>query len=316
MAGGRFDGWAWFHAARGTSRRAGNLIGKQVDMTQLRELDVTRITEAVAALCRTANYNLGEDVVAALAASQAVETGPLAGRVLETIVLNAKVASDEQRPICQDTGTAVVFVDVGQDVHLVGGGLHAAINEGVRRGYREGYLRNSIVGDPLFARKNTGDNTPAVIHIELVPGDEVVLTVMPKGGGAENMSRLAMLTPADGAPGVRNFVVETVALAGPNACPPVIVGVGVGGTFDLAPTLAKHALLRQVGAPNPDAHLAAFERELLAAINALGIGPHGFGGRTTALAVHIESHPTHIASLPVAVNLQCGPAARWRQVVL
>lgn len=285
-------------------------------MAELRELHVDRITEAVAALCRTANYQLGDDVLQALEASRAVETGPLAGRVLETIVLNAKVAGAEQRPICQDTGTAVVFVDVGQDVHLIGGGLHAAINEGVRRGYREGYLRNSMVGDPLFGRQNTGDNTPAVIHVDLVPGDQVAITVMTKGGGAENMSRLTMLTPADGVTGVRAFVVETVELAGPNACPPVIVGVGVGGTFDLAPTLAKHALLRRVGAPNPDPQLAAFERELLGAINALGIGPHGFGGRTTTLAVHVESRPTHIASLPVAVNLQCGPAARQRSVTL
>lgn len=285
-------------------------------MPELRELHVDRITAAVAALCRTANYQLGDDVLQALAASRAVETGPLAGRVLETIVLNAKVAGEEQRPICQDTGTAVVFVDVGQDVHLIGGGLHTAINEGVRRGYREGYLRNSIVADPLFGRQNTGDNTPAVIHVDLVPGDQVAITVMTKGGGAENMSRLTMLTPADGVAGVRAFVVETVELAGPNACPPVIVGVGIGGTFDLAPTLAKHALLRRVGAPNPDSHLAAFEQELLGAINALGIGPHGFGGLTTALAVHVESYPTHIASLPVAVNLQCGPAARHRRVVL
>lgn len=285
-------------------------------MPELRELHVDRITAAVAALCRTANYQLGDDVLQALAASRAVETGPLAGRVLETIVLNAKVADEEQRPICQDTGTAVVFVDVGQDVHLIGGGLHAAINEGVRRGYREGYLRNSIVADPLFGRQNTGDNTPAVIHVDLVPGDQVAITVMTKGGGAENMSRLTMLTPADGVAGVRAFVVETVELAGPNACPPVIVGVGIGGTFDLAPTLAKHALLRRVGAPNPEPHLAAFEQELLGAINALGIGPHGFGGLTTALAVHVESYPTHIASLPVAVNLQCGPAARHRRVVL
>lgn len=285
-------------------------------MPELRELHVDRITAAVAALCRTANYQLGDDVLQALAASRAVETGPLAGRVLETIVLNAKVAGEEQRPICQDTGTAVVFVDVGQDVHLIGGGLHAAINEGVRCGYREGYLRNSIVADPLFGRQNTGDNTPAVIHVDLVPGDQVAITVMTKGGGAENMSRLTMLTPADGVAGVRAFVVETVELAGPNACPPVIVGVGIGGTFDLAPTLAKHALLRRVGAPNPEPHLAAFERELLGAINALGIGPHGFGGLTTALAVHVESYPTHIASLPVAVNLQCGPAARHRRVIL
>lgn len=285
-------------------------------MSRARELDVKWITEAVAKLCCDANYNLGDDVMAALESSRDTETGPLAGRVLDTIMLNARLAGDEQRPICQDTGTAVVFAEVGQDVHLVGRGLHDAINEGVRIGYREGYLRNSIVGDPLFDRTNTGDNTPAVIHVDLVPGDRVRLTVMTKGGGAENMSRMTMLTPADGIVGVRNFVVETVELAGPNACPPVIVGVGVGGTFDLAPTLAKQALLRRVGAPNSDPELADFERELLAAVNALGIGPHGFGGVTTALAVHVESHPTHIASLPVAVNLQCGPAARHRSLVL
>lgn len=285
-------------------------------MTTIREVNVALIRDAVAELCKTANYQLGDDVVLALENSRAAESGPLAGRVLETIVLNAKIANDEQRPICQDTGTAVVFIAVGQDVHLVGGALHEAINEGVRRGYREGYLRNSLVGDPLFNRKNTGDNTPAVIHVDLVPGDQVHLTVMTKGGGAENMSRMVMLTPADGVAGVRNFVVETVELAGPNACPPVIVGVGVGGTFDLAPTLAKKALLRRVGTPNPDPQLADFERELLIAINGLGIGPHGFGGLTTALAVHIEAHPTHIASLPVAVNLQCGPAARHRSATI
>lgn len=285
-------------------------------MTHIRELNISTITTAVADLCRQANYNLGDDVVQALEASRTVETGPLAGRVLETIVLNARIAGEEQRPICQDTGTAVVFVELGQDVHLVGGDLREAINAGVRRGYHEGYLRNSIVGDPLFGRANTGDNTPAVIHLNLVPGDQVQLTVMTKGGGAENMSRMAMLTPADGVAGVRAFVLETVELAGPNACPPVIVGVGVGGTFDLAPTLAKEALLRHVGTPNPDPPWADLERELLAAINALGIGPHGFGGITTALAVHINAHPTHIASLPVAVNLQCGPAARWKRMMI
>jgi len=281
-------------------------------MAIIRELNVTRICDTVADLCKIANYQLGDDVVAALEANRAQETAPLAGRVLETIVLNAKIADNEERPICQDTGTAVVFVELGQNIHLVGGLLHEAINEGIRRGYREGYLRNSMVGDPLFTRANTGDNTPAVIHIDLVPGNQAHITVMTKGGGAENMSRMAMLTPADGSAGVRDFVIETVELAGPNACPPVIVGVGVGGTFDLAPTLAKKALLRRVGTPNTDPQLAAFEQELLTAINALGIGPHGFGGRTTALAVHVESHPTHIASLPVAVNLQCGPAARHR----
>ncbi len=285
-------------------------------MRTTRELNTTQITDAVAELCQRANYELGADVLAALEQSRAQEDGPLAGRVLETIVLNANVAGAEQRPICQDTGTAVVFVELGQDVHLVGGTLSDAIHAGVRRGYREGYLRNSIVADPLFDRKNTGDNTPAVIHVELVPGEQVRLTVMTKGGGAENMSRMQMLTPADGVAGVRTFVVETVEIAGPNACPPVIVGVGVGGTFDLAPTLAKRALLRSVGQPNADPRLADFERELLTAVNQLGIGPHGFGGNTTALAVHVEQHPTHIASLPVAVNLQCGPAARHRQCIL
>lgn len=284
--------------------------------TNVRAVDVALLCDAVADLCQRANYELGDDVKVALQTSRARESSPLAGRVLDTIMLNAKIAHADRQPMCQDTGTAVVFVTLGQDVHLVGGDLYAAINEGVRRGYRAGYLRNSLVGDPLFSRKNTGDNTPAVIHIELTAGDQIHLTVMPKGGGAENMSRMQMLTPADGIAGVRAFVVESVQLAGPNACPPVIVGVGVGGTFDLAPLLAKQALLRPVGQPNTEPQLAAFEQELLAAINALGIGPHGFGGNTTALAVHVVSHPTHIASLPVAVNLQCGPAARLRSVVL
>ena len=285
-------------------------------ITSVRDVDVALLCDAVADLCQRTNYELGEDVQLALHAGRSREENPLAERVLDTIILNAKIANEDRQPMCQDTGTAVVFVRLGQDVHLVGGDLAAAINEGVRRGYQAGYLRKSIVGDPLFSRKNTGDNTPAVIHVELVPGDQVQLTVMAKGGGAENMSRLQMLTPADGIAGVRAFVLETVQLAGPNACPPVIVGVGVGGTFDLAPALAKHALLRPVGQSNADPQLAAFEQELLVAINDLGIGPHGFGGRTTALAVHVETYPTHIASLPVAVNLQCGPAARHRAIVL
>lgn len=284
--------------------------------TIVRDVDVSVLRDAVAELCQQANYELGDDVQQALQASRSRENNPLAGRVLDTIILNARIAREDRQPMCQDTGTAVVFVHLGQEVHLVGGDLHTAINEGVRRGYQAGYLRKSIVGDPLFARKNTGDNTPAVIHIDLVPGDRVRLTVMTKGGGAENMSRLQMLTPADGVAGVRAFVLETVQLAGPNACPPVIVGVGVGGTFDLVPALAKQALLRPVGQPNADPQLAAFEQELLAAVNALGIGPHGFGGSTTALAVHVETYATHIASLPVAVNLQCGPAARHRSIVL
>ena len=282
----------------------------------IREIDVNRVRDTVAALCKTANFELGEDVVNALAAGQAREAGKIGERVIDTILLNVNIASTEQRPMCQDTGTAVVFITAGQDVHFVGGSLRDAVNAGVRRGYKEGYLRNSIVNDPLWSRQNTGDNTPAMLHLNLVPGDAVKITVMTKGGGAENMSRMRMLTPAAGSEGVKAFVVETVKLAGPNACPPVIVGVGVGGTFDTAPQLAKHALLRPIGSTHHDPQTADFEAELLAEINRLGIGPHGFGGETTALAVHLETYPTHIASLPVAVNLQCGPAARHKTVML
>jgi len=282
----------------------------------LRELHISTITDAISQLCQTANFKLGDDVVHALEQSRQRESGNIGEHVLDTILLNVNLAQTEQRPMCQDTGTAVVFAQVGQDVHLIGGDVNEAIHEGVRQGYKAGYLRNSIVRDPLWARENTGDNTPAMIHVELVMGDRVKLTVMTKGGGAENMSRMQMLTPAVGAEGVRNFVIKTVEIAGPNACPPVIVGVGVGGTFDMAPMLAKKALLRHIGQPSTDPQVAAFERELLDGVNALGIGPHGFGGFTTALAVHVETMPTHIASLPVAVNLQCGPAARHQSVVI
>ncbi|MEM7126328.1 MAG: fumarate hydratase [Chloroflexota bacterium] len=282
----------------------------------VREIDVSTIQDAVAQLCQTTNYQLGDDVVEALERGKEREAGYIGERVLDTILLNVNMAKTESRPMCQDTGTAVIFVKVGQDVHLVGGLLKDAINNGVRQGYQKGYLRNSVVGDPLWSRENTGDNTPAMIHTELVPGNQVHLTVMTKGGGAENMSRMAMLTPAMGVDGVRDFVLETVEKAGPNACPPVIVGVGVGGTFDMAPMLAKKALLRHVGKPNDDPQVADFEQELLDSVNRLGIGPHGFGGFTTALAVHVETMATHIASLPVAVNLQCGPAARHRSIEL
>ncbi|MBV7337345.1 fumarate hydratase [Chloroflexi bacterium TSY] len=282
----------------------------------MREMHVNVVKDAVAQLCQTANFELGDDVVQALHQGKEKEAGNIGERVLDTILLNVNIASTESRPMCQDTGTAVIFVKVGQDVHFVGGPLNDAIHDGVRQGYEEGYLRKSMVGDPLWSRENTGDNTPAMIHVDLIPGNQVHLTVMTKGGGAENMSRMAMLTPAMGVDGVRDFVVETVEIAGPNACPPVIVGVGVGGTFDTSPMLAKKALLRRVGKPNDDSQVAAFEHELLEAINKLGIGPHGFGGFTTALAVHVETMATHIASLPVAVNLQCGPAARHRSLVL
>lgn len=280
----------------------------------IREIEVTQIEAAVAQLCQTANTQLGEDVVNALEQGKAREAGHIGEQVLDTILLNVNIARTENRPMCQDTGTAVVFAQIGQDVHIRGASLHDAINRGVRKGYQDGYLRSSIVRDPLWSRENTGDNTPAMIHVDLVPGDKVHITVMTKGGGAENMSRMRMLTPAIGVEGVHNFVLETVEKAGPNACPPVIVGVGVGGTFDMVPVLAKKALLRHVGAPNGDPKIAEFENELLEAVNGLGIGPHGFGGFTTALAVHVETMATHIASLPVAVNLQCGPAARHRSV--
>ena len=217
---------------------------------------------------------------------------------------NAEVARSEAVPMCQDTGYTVVFLELGQDVHIVGGGLEDAVNEGVRRGYKEGYLRKSIVGHPL-ERKNTGDNTPAVIHTRIVPGDKLRIIVAPKGGGSENMSAIKMFKPAEGVEGVKKFVVETVQAAGPNPCPPIVVGVGIGGTFEKAALLAKEALLREVGEPSPRPEIAVLEQELLELVNKLGIGPQGLGGSTTALGVHVEIYPAHIASLPVAVNINC-----------
>jgi fumarate hydratase subunit alpha len=245
----------------------------------------------------------------------AAEESEVGRGVLQQILENARIARQEEMPICQDCGLAVVFLDLGQDVHVVGGDLYAAINEGVRRGYKEGYLRKSSVRQPFSARVNTGDNTPAIIHTRIVPGEQVHITVAPKGGGSENMSRLAMLTPAAGRKGVADFVVKAVDEAGANPCPPIIVGVGVGGTMERVAYLAKHALLREVGTPNPDPELDELERELLERINKLGIGPQGFGGRMTALAVHIEAEPCHIASLPAAVNIQCH-AARHKEITL
>ncbi|GAB6062456.1 fumarate hydratase [Deferrisoma palaeochoriense] len=273
----------------------------------MRDVPVQAITETVRRLCVEANTRLGDDVVRAFERFRDAEESPTGRDVLEQLLENARIARDEGLPLCQDTGFAVVFVELGQDVHLVGGDLYEAVNEGVRRGYEEGYLRKSIVADPL-RRKNTGDNTPAVVHVRIVPGDRVRITFAPKGGGSENMSGIAMLKPADGVEGVKRFVVERVREAGPNPCPPTIVGVGIGGTFEVAALLAKRALLRPVGEPNPDPFYADLERELLGRINALGIGPAGLGGTTTSLAVHIEAHPCHIASLPVAVNIQCHSA--------
>ncbi|HEY8464953.1 MAG TPA: fumarate hydratase [Bacillota bacterium] len=270
----------------------------------MREIKVEQITQLVAELCQKANFFLGEDISMALKLALTEEESPVGQECLQGIIQNAAIAGEEQIPICQDTGMAVVFVEYGQEVMVTGGNFEAAINEGVRQGYCRGYLRKSVVADPLN-RVNTSDNTPAVIHTRIVPGDRIKITVAPKGFGSENMSRLVMLTPAQGITGVKRFVVETVSLAGANPCPPLVVGVGIGGTMEQAALLAKQGLLREVGTPNPDPGLAQLETELLNAINNLGIGPQGLGGRCTALAVHINSFPTHIAGLPVAVNLSC-----------
>lgn len=274
----------------------------------MREIKAAAVTEAVAALCIEANAHLPADVEAALAAALAAEPWPLAKHTLGLLEKNLEMADQCALPICQDTGMAMVFAEVGQEVH-VDGDFEAAVNEGVRRGYGEGYLRKSIVGDPL-RRVNTGDNTPAALHLRLMPGDKLRLTVAPKGFGSENMSRLAMLRPADGVEGVERFVLETVRLAGPNPCPPMVLGVGIGGSFDGVALLAKQALLRPLDKPNPDEYYAKLEKKLLAAVNELGIGPQGFGGKTTALGLAIETAPTHVAGLPVAVNVSCHATRR------
>lgn len=284
------------------------------DQPTMRDIHASAITDAVAELCMTANYALGDDVYQALQAGATDEESPIGRDVFAQLVENADIARDEQVPMCQDTGFAVVFVELGQDVHITGGLLNDAINAGVAKGYTEGYLRKSIVGHPLD-RKNTGNNTPAVIHVEIVPGDKLKITVAPKGGGSENMSGVRMLKPSDGVEGVKRFVVEAVKAAGSNPCPPIIVGVGIGGTMEKAAYLAKKALLRRVGEHNANPSDAALEGELLRLVNDIGIGPAGLGGRITALAVNVETHPCHIASLPVAVNIQCH-AARHKEVVL
>jgi fumarate hydratase subunit alpha len=271
----------------------------------VRDLDVSEISAAVRELCITANYDLPRDVYDALVAACATEDSPVGREVLGQLVENADIAARDRVPICQDTGFAVVFAEVGQDVHLVGGTLAEAVDEGVRRGYGDGYLRKSVAEEPAQARRNTKDNTPAILHTTLVPGAKVRLTMMAKGGGAENMSSLNMLKPSQGWAGMSQAVVDTVSRAGSNPCPPVIIGVGIGGTIDEVTLLAKKALLRDVGSTHPDPRVAAMEDELLGRINALGIGPQGLGGRTTALDVFIEEMPSHIASMPVAVNVQC-----------
>ena len=269
----------------------------------MRTISAAAVTETVARLCIQANTQLPPDVAAALDRARSREPWPLARETLDLLWDNLKVAGDRALPICQDTGSACVFVELGQEVHI-DGDFEQAVHEGVRRGYGEGYLRKSIVGDPL-RRVNTGDNTPAFITLRLVPGDRCAITVAPKGCGSENMSRLGMLRPADGVEGVRRFVVETVQKAGSNPCPPTVLGIGVGGTFDKVAALAKHALLRPLDQPNPDPFYAQLERELLEEVNALGIGPQGFGGKTTCLGLAIEAAPTHVAGLPVAVNVGC-----------
>jgi len=280
---------------------------------KMREIDVELITEKVRGLCMKASTDLGEDVLQAFDRAMEREESPLGLEILKELKENARIAREENVPICQDTGFAVVFVELGQEVHLVGGDLYEAIQEGVRQGYRDGYLRKSICHP--FTRANTGDNTPAIIHTELVPGDKVKMTVAPKGGGSENMSRVVMLTPSDGIEGIKRFVVQRVRESGSNPCPPTIVGVGIGGTFEQAALLAKKSLLRTLGSRNPDPELGKLESEILTEINHLGIGPQGLGGRTTSLAVHILMMPCHIASLPLAVNIQCH-AQRHKEVVV
>jgi fumarate hydratase subunit alpha len=281
----------------------------------LKEIEASDITKAVAQLCQEANLSLGEDVLSALKQALQTEASPLGRETLNQIIENARIARERHLPLCQDCGTAVVFLEIGQDVHISGGDLKQAVEEGVRRGYFQGYLRKGIVSQPFSKRINTRDNTPAVIHTEIVPGDKLKITVLPKGGGAENKSRLGMLLPNEGKAGIIELVLKTVEEAGGDPCPPLIIGLGIGGTAEQAMLLAKKALLRKVGAANPDPEVARLEKEVLMRVNRLGVGPMGFGGSNTALAVHALVMPTHITSLPVAVNLQCH-SARHKEVTL
>jgi len=280
----------------------------------MRQISAETIIDAVRKISIEASYDLGKDVIRAIERAKKYEESPVAKGILDQVLENAKIAKIDKAPMCQDTGFAVLFVELGQDVQVTGGDFYEALNEGVRRGYKDGYLRKSILSDPL-ERKNTGDNTPAVIHADIVPGDKIKITIAPKGGGSENMSEGKMLKPADGLQGVKDFVIDRVRRSGGNPCPPIIAGVGIGGTFEKCAMLAKKALLREVGDRNPNKFYADLEVELLEKINKLGIGPQGLGGTTTALDVHIEVHPCHIASLPVAVNIQCH-ASRHKEIIL
>jgi fumarate hydratase subunit alpha len=279
----------------------------------MREIHVDEIRDNVAQICIEAAYDLSEDVCTAFDRAQETETAPAAKEVIGLLKENARIAREDRVPICQDTGIAVFFVEVGQDLRIKNGFLTDAINEGVRKGYKDGYLRKSVVD--AITRKNTGDNTPAIIYTEVVPGDKLRISFMPKGAGSENMSAIRMLRPTEGVEVIREFVLECVKKAGANPCPPIVVGVGIGGTFEKAAVMAKKSLLRHIGSPNPKLELASLEEELLKAVNRTGIGPEGLGGKVTAMAVHIESHPCHIASLPVAVNINCH-AARHKTITL
>lgn len=270
----------------------------------MREISSEKITEVVKRLCIEANYNLPEDIDKSLKKFYENENWTIAKDMLEKIIKNVSIAKNEQVPICQDTGMACVFLEIGQNVHVTGKLIEDAVNEGVRQGYTEGYLRKSVVKDPID-RGNTGDNTPAIVYYDIVKGDEIKITVVPKGFGSENMSKIKMLKPSEGVEGVKDFIIKTVEEAGPNPCPPMVIGVGIGGTFDKAAFLAKKALMRPIDVNNKNEKYAELEKELLEKINKLGIGPQGFGGNTTALGLNIETYPTHIAGLPVAVNISC-----------
>ncbi len=280
----------------------------------MREVSTEEITKNIKEMCIEANYTLSDDVKNKIINSAAVEESEIGKKILNQLEENMNIADSDNIPICQDTGMAVIFIKIGQDVHITGGNLEDAINQGVREGYIEGYLRKSVVKDPII-RENTKDNTPAVIHYGIIPGDKIEITVAPKGFGSENMSRVCMLKPADGIEGVKNAVIETVKLAGPNACPPVVVGVGVGGTFEKCALLAKKALTRDIDSENSIEYVAELEKELLNEINKLNIGPGGLGGNVTALGVNIETYPTHIAGLPVAVNMCCHVNRHKKRVI-
>ena len=280
----------------------------------MREINVSVITDTVARLCMDANTHLPEDVKCAIRDCRLREDGTIAQGILDNIIENFEIAHRECVPICQDTGMACVFLEIGQDVHLVGGDLTEAVNEGVRRGYAKGYLRKSVVADPL-RRGNTGDNPPAMLYTEIVPGEAVKITLGPKGFGSENMSAIRMFKPSAGIEGIKDFILETVENAGPNPCPPIVVGVGIGGTFDKAALLAKKALMRPLGSAHPDPYYAALEQEMLEKINALGIGPQGFGGKTTAIGLNIETLPTHIAGMPCAININCHVTRHKTEVI-